>query len=70
MLNDQELVAYSGLDWGDQRHAVHIQTAEGGTVERVELEQRPDVLHAWVARVRQRFHGRPVGIALEQRTGR
>ena len=69
MVNDQELVAYIGLDWGDQRHAVHIQTAEGGTVERVELEQRPEVLHAWVAQLRQRFHGRPVGIALEQRRG-
>ena len=38
MLNDQELVAYIGLDWGDQRHAVQTQPAEGGPVERVELE--------------------------------
>jgi transposase len=68
-VKDQELVACIGLDWGDQRHAVHLQAAHGGTVERGELEQKPDVLHAWVAQLRERFHGRPVGIALEQRKG-
>ena len=69
MRNDHELAAYIGLDWGDQRHAVQMQPADGGPVERLELDQRPDVLHAWVAQLRQRFHGRPVGIALEQRKG-
>jgi transposase len=64
-----ELVAYIGLDWGDERHAVYLQAAEGGPVERMVLEQKPDVLHAWVAQVRERFHGRPVGIAIEQRKG-
>jgi transposase len=64
-----ELVAYIGLDWGDERHAVYLQAAEGGPVERIVLEQKPDVLHAWVAQVRERFHGRPVGIAIEQRKG-
>ena len=69
MWNDHELAAYIGLDRGDQRHAVQMQPAGGGPVERLELDQRPDVLHAWVAQLRQRFHGRPVGIALEQRKG-
>ena len=69
MQNDHELAAYIGLDWGDQRHAVQMQPADGGPVERLELDQRPDVLHAWVAQLRQRFHGRPIGIALEQRKG-
>jgi transposase len=64
-----ELVACIGLDWGDERHAVYLQAAEGGPVERLVLEQKPDVLHAWVAQVRERFHGRPVGIAIEQRKG-
>jgi hypothetical protein len=57
------------LDWGDERHAVYLQAAEGGPVERIVLEQKPDVLHAWVAQIRERFHGRPVGIAIEQRKG-
>ena len=40
MRTDQELAAYIGLDWGDQRHAVQIQAAAGGPVEQLELEQR------------------------------
>ena len=41
----------------------------GGAVEQLELEQRPHVLHGWVAQLRERFGGRPVGIAIEQRRG-
>ena len=69
MRTDQELAAYIGLDWGDQRHAVQIQATAGGPVEQLELEQRPHVLHGWVAQLRERFGGRPVGIAIEQRRG-
>ena len=69
MQTDQKLAAYIGLDWGDQRHALAVQPAAGGRVEHRELEQRPDTLHAWVAQLRRRFGGRPVGIALEQRKG-
>ncbi len=69
MRTDQELAAYVGLDWGDQRHAVQLQPAAGGPVEQLELEQRPHVLHGWVAQLRERFSGRPVGIAIEQRRG-
>ena len=69
MRTDQELTSYIGLDWGDQRHAVQIQAAAGGPVEQLELEQRPHVLHGWVAQLRERFGGRPVGIAIEQRRG-
>ena len=57
----QELAAYIGLDWGDQRHAVQLQPAGGGPVEPLDLEQRPHVLHGWVAQLRERFGGRPGG---------
>ena len=69
MRTDDDVVAYIGLDWGDQRHAIAVQPAAGGRVEHSELEQRPDTLHAWVAQLRRRFGGRPVGIAIEQRRG-
>ena len=69
MRTDDDVVAYIGLDWGDQRHAIAVQPAAGGRVEHSVLEQRPDTLHAWVAQLRRRFGGRPVGIALEQRKG-
>ena len=38
MRTDQELAAYIGLDWGDQRHAVQMQPATGGPVEPLTLE--------------------------------
>ena len=69
MRTDDDVVAYIGLDWGDQRHAIAVQPAAGGRLEHSELEQRPDTLHAWVAQLRRRFGGRPVGIAIEQRRG-
>src|SRR5215831_4926311 len=33
------------------------------------LEQKPDVIHEWVAELRQRFQGQTVAIAIEQRKG-
>jgi transposase len=63
-----DIVAYIGLDWGDERHSVHLQAAEG-PIEHIDLEQKPDVLHAWVAQLKERFAGRPVALALEQRKG-
>ena len=62
------IVAYIGLDWGDERHSVHLQAA-GGPLEHGELEQKPDVLHDWVAQLKQRFQGAKVAIAIEQRKG-
>lgn len=60
--------AYIGLDWADERHAVHLQTA-AGAIEHMELEQKPAVLHDWVAQLRRRFGGGPIAVALEQRKG-
>ena len=61
MQDDQDVAAYIGLDWGDREHAVQLQPAAGGAVEQRTLEQRPEVLHAWVAQLRERFGGRPGG---------
>ena len=63
-----EVVAYIGLDWADARHSVHLQTAEG-KIEHFELEQKPAVLHEWVAQLQQRFGGGKIAVALEQRKG-
>jgi transposase len=61
-------VAYIGLDWADERHSVHLQTADG-RIEHLELEQKPAVLHEWVARLQGRFGGAKIAVALEQRKG-
>jgi transposase len=62
------IVASIGLDWADERHSVHLQTAEG-RLEHFALEQKPTVLHEWVAQLQQRFTGGKIAVALEQRKG-
>src|SRR6266849_6550831 len=69
MKEEQEIAVYIGVDWGDERHSVHLQAEGGSTIEHFELEQKPDVLHDWVAQLRQRAGGRKVAIAIEQRKG-
>jgi len=63
-----DIVAYIGLDWADERHSVHLQAADG-RIEHRELEQKPAVLHEWVAQLQQRFAGGKIAVALEQRKG-
>jgi transposase len=63
-----DVVAYIGLDWADERHSVHLQAADG-RIEHLELEQKPAVLHEWVAQLRERFGGGKIAVALEQRKG-
>jgi transposase len=62
------IVAYLGLDWADERHSVHLQPV-AGKIEHHELEQKPAVLHEWVAQLQQRFAGGKIAVALEQRKG-
>ena len=70
MIHEQEqFAAYVGLDWGDRRHSVHLQVAGDRNAESFELEQKPEALHEWVARLLERFQGRRIAIAIEQRKG-
>lgn len=62
------ILAFIGLDWADERHSVHLQ-APDGQIEHLELEQKPAVLHEWVAQLQQRFGGGQIAVALEQRKG-
>jgi hypothetical protein len=62
------IVACIGLDWADERHSVHLQGADG-TIEQLELEQKPAVLHEWVTQLQQPFAGGKIAVALEQRKG-
>jgi transposase len=62
------VVAYIGLDWADEQHSVPLQTADGAIAHRT-LEQKPAVLHEWVAQLQERFRGGKIAVALEQRKG-
>jgi hypothetical protein len=63
------LAALIGLDWADQQHALTLSEAGSTQLERTTLKHTSEAIRDWVAGLRQRFGGRPVGIALEQSRG-
>ena len=68
MKHQQEVAAWIGLDWGDEKHSIHLQP-QNGKPEHLRLEQRPDTLHELIAQLRQLFAGQKVAIGIEQRKG-
>jgi Transposase/Transposase IS116/IS110/IS902 family len=61
--------AFIAIDWADQKHTFSLQVAGQTTKESGTLEQKPEVIGPWVAKLRERFGGRPVAVALEQSRG-
>jgi hypothetical protein len=58
-----------GLDWADQKHDLWIRSAEGGKAQHLRLEQTPEAIHEWVAKMRERFASRPIAIGIETSRG-
>src|SRR6266481_2650542 len=70
--NDQtqnNYAAFIAIDWADQKHVFSLEVAGQTTKETGTLEQKPEVIGPWVAKLRERFGGRPVAVALEQSRG-
>ena len=64
-----DYAAWVGIDWGSEKHAVSLQAADSGEMERHTLEQKVNPLHVWFANLRARFGGRMVAVAIEQSKG-
>lgn len=58
-----------GLDWADQKHDLWIHPADGSKAQHVRLEQTPEALHGWVAKLRERFGNCRVAIGIETSRG-
>lgn len=58
-----------GLDWADQKHDLWIRPANGTKAEHVRLEQTPEALHEWVAKLKERCPEGQVAIAVETSRG-
>jgi transposase len=67
--NTINFAATLGLDWADQKHDLWIRPAQGAKAEHLHLEQTPEALHQWAARLRERFANRPVAIGIETSRG-
>ena len=64
-----EIAAVVGLDWADQKHAVTLQESGSEQRHRLILDHTPEALQSWIQSLRDRFGGRPVAIAVEQKRG-
>jgi transposase len=64
-----EVVAWIGLDWADQRHALRLRAADSTVRESFSVEQTPEALHGWVRQLRARFPQGQIALALEQSRG-
>ena len=61
--------AFVGLDWGSQKHAWALEPAGGGNRQQGFVDNTPEAIAAWAADLHQRFAGRPIAVALEQKRG-
>jgi transposase len=64
-----EFAAYIGIDWADQKHDICLQEVGSKQIESLRLDHKPDSISNWVSELRQRFQGKPIAIALEQKRG-
>jgi transposase len=64
-----DYAAYIGLDWGSEKHSVALKVAGFSEIDRHTLKQTPEDLHAWLVKLRDKFGGRPVAVAIEQTKG-
>ena len=58
-----------GLDWADQKHDLWIRPASSSQSEHLRLDQTPEALHQWVAKLRARFDNQRVAIGIETSRG-
>ncbi len=59
----------SALVRADQKHVIRLQTAQSTDSEAGEVEQRPEALAEWIAKLRERFKGGKIAVAIEQSRG-
>lgn len=64
-----DYAAFVAVDWADQKHSFSLQVAGQKSRETGTLEHKPEVIGPWVAKLCERFGGRPVAVALEQSRG-
>jgi transposase len=69
MNNATDFAATVGLDWADKKHDLWLRPADGAKAEHLRLEQTPEALHEWVAKIRQRFGNRRLAVAVETSRG-
>ena len=66
---DDPYAAFIAIDWADEKHAFALQCSAAAKKETGTLEQKPELIGAWVGKLRERFGGRLIAVAVEQSRG-
>ena len=66
---NEESPVVLGIDWADQKHDICLWDTESKTLEFDVVKHRPEVLHDWMCKLRDRFPGRSIAVGLEQSKG-
>jgi transposase len=61
--------ALVAIDWSDQKHDIALLSASAERAECLQLPHRPKDLMQWICQLRQRFGGKKVAVAVEQKRG-
>jgi len=69
MSTTTNFAATIGLDWADKKHDLWICPTDNSKAEHTQLDQTPEVLHQWVAKLQQRWPGQRVAIGIETSRG-
>jgi transposase len=64
-----DYAAFIGIDWADKKHDFSLKVAGLNKKEVGTFEQKPELIGEWVAKLRERFGGRPIAAAVEQSRG-
>jgi transposase len=65
-------VAYIGIDWADKEHAYALRSSNEETDSKLEsgkLTAKPEAIEEFVVKLRKRFQGGQIAVALEQNRG-
>lgn len=69
IVKNEQLPVVLGLDWSDKKHDICLWDAIGRKLEFDVVQHRPEVLHEWICRLRDRFPGQQIAVGLEQSKG-
>jgi transposase len=65
----QEVAAWIGLDWADQKHQIAEYTVSTGRMSSYIVNHQPEDLQSWLGELRARYGGARVAVVLEQSRG-
>jgi transposase len=66
---EPSFAAFIGIDWADEKHAYALCLPDGSQPESGELTHTPDSLQQWAQKLKERFKGQHIAIALELSRG-